>query len=468
MKKYISLFLAAVIVLPLFAQEKGKDSTEQKETTSFWDETGQDKELVVRHGIPAYDGMTVSYRRDGKSLLDVELQAPVVVTVASKPEGWGPCQFPTIYRSSEGLLAATWHQVLDHASGYGKEPAFMLSSDNGKTWNSSSQPVPPYGAGALFLPETGEHISIRTPTALKVSELQLPQPVGTHKDPPSRNLTFYRLNELPTALQGVYLNRWDRNGVRSAIHAGLDDPKAVRYSDVRSAIPGLEDPTVKYSDDPLFPVVWWGDMKLLPDNSIVAGIYPAIYELETGGVDRSGISFYKSVDNGMNWKISGKIPNRLIDPNLTRPWLFNVSEPAFEILPDGTFLCVMRVEGSPMYLSRSSDQGMTWSHPVPFTPNGVLPRLLQLDNGVLVLTSGRPGVQLRFSLDGKGEKWTDPFDMLPFMNEKGDVSCGYTGILATGPDRFLMIYSDFKYPNQDNELRKAIKIREIIVTKKHK
>jgi hypothetical protein len=119
-----------------------------------------------------------------------------------------------------------------------------------------------------------------------------------------------------------------------------------------------------------------------------------------------------------------------------------------------------------MYISRSSDQGITWSHPVPFTPNGVLPKLLQLENGVLVLASGRPGVQIRFSHDGKGESWTDPFEMLPYDNPSEVLSCGYTQFLATGPDRFLIIYSDFKYPNEDSELRKAIKVREIIVTKK--
>jgi len=115
-------------------------------------------------------------------------------------------------------------------------------------------------------------------------------------------------------------------------------------------------------------------------------------------------------------------------------------------------------------------------------PFGVFPRLLHLDNGVLVLASGRPCVQIRFSFDGKGEKWTDPFEMLPFdddefmdtysersvllSNKKLRDSCGYTGLLATGPDSFLVIYSDFNYLNENNEVRKAIKVREIKVSKK--
>jgi len=100
-----------------------------------------------------------------------------------------------------------------------------------------------------------------------------------------------------------------------------------------------------------------------------------------------------------------------------------------------------------------------------FTRAGVLSRLLQLDNGVIVLVSGRPGVKLRFCIDGKGQKWTDPFEMLPFKNEsESAISCGYTDLLATGPDKFLVIYSDFKYHNKENEIRKAIKIREVRVS----
>lgn len=36
-------------------------------------------------------------------------------------------------------------------------------------------------------------------------------------------------------------------------------------------------------------------------------------------------------------------------------------------------------------------------------------------------------------------------------------------ICATGPDRFPLIYSDFKYHNKNNGIRKAIKVREVRV-----
>ena len=121
-----------------------------------------------------------------------------------------------------------------------------------------------------------------------------------------------------------------------------------------------------------------------------------------------------------------------------------------------------------MYRNISSDEGRTWSQGVPFTPNGVKPHLLQLANGVLVLTSGRPGVQVRFSFDGNGEVWTDPFDMISYLSSAGNydtsLTCGYAPIVACGNNSFYIAYSDFKYRTSAGVVRKAIKFRKITVT----
>jgi len=46
----------------------------------------------------------------------------------------------------------------------------------------------------------------------------------------------------------------------------------------------------------------------------------------------------------------------------------------------------------------------------------------------------------------------------------GADSCGYTSLLATGPDSFIIAYSHFKHRTKDGP-RKAILIREITVQK---
>ncbi|HEY8689117.1 MAG TPA: sialidase family protein [Chitinophagaceae bacterium] len=414
------------------------------------EEAGYNADSAVKPGIPAYEATTINYKRDGKSLLIVRLEGPAIVGVATKPEKWGFFQFPSIYRSKDNIVVAKWNMSEDAVESYGKggHGGFAVSRDGGKSWSPSENPSI---GGGLLLPG-GDRIKIYTPKAIATGELKLPIPVVANKG----GIGLYKLSELPEILQGVYLNRLAKGGASWVTeHNVLDDPQAVRYT-----ISGL------------FPLVWWGDMHVAADGSIITGIYPGFYLNEKGGVDPSGVLFYRSTDEGHTWKLQGRIPYQpdlITDPTGDKRLSFGFTEPAFEILSDGTFLCVMRttdnfVSNSPMYFSRSTDLGVKWTKPQTFTKAGVLPRLLQLDNGVIVLASGRPGVQLRFCTDNKGQGWTDPFEMLPFKNEKDPaVSCGYTGLLATGPNSFLLIYSDFNYRNKDNQIRKAIKVREVTV-----
>lgn len=412
-----------------------------------WVETGNTTNLVVQPGIPAFEAGNFNYKRDGKTILEITLTDPAIAGVATKPEKWGFFQFPSIYRSNDNRLVAMWNMAADAVESYGQGGHnFSVSKDGGKSWDPSEGPLP-LGEG-LLLPG-GDRIKIYTPKALKIGELNLPKPIGVTKN-------YYKISELPDVLQGIYLNRLAKKATAWTLEHGiLEDSLAVRYS-----------------QSGLFPLVWWGDMHVAADSSIITGIYPGFYLNEKGGVDPSGVLFYRSTDEGHTWRLQGRIPYQpdlITDPNGEKRLSFGFTEPAFEILSDGTFLCVMRttdnfVSNSPMYFSRSTDLGVTWTKPSTFTKAGVLPRLLQLDNGVIVLASGRPGVQLRFCTDNKGQKWTDPFEMLPFKNEKEPaVSCGYTGLLATGPNSFLLIYSDFNYRNKDNQIRKAIKVREVTV-----
>lgn len=409
----------------------------------------------IAHGVPAYDQKRVSYLRNGKETVTVSLGEPVVIDVAAKEEGWGFFQFPDIFRSTDGKsIVAKWHMAADAIASYGKGGrAFSVSRDGGKTWTKAQSEE--IVGGGLILPN-GERITIHTPPAKTADEVNVPDSIDFSFITPtstSRGYTYYRMRDLPKELQGVYINRM-RPGDKqwTTEHAVLNDPGLVRYSRLG-----------------LFPVVWWGDLQLTPDGSIVAGIYPThIQDPSSGRVKASGITFYRSKDNGRTWDILSRLPytpDLSRDPEGNNRLVFGWTEPAFEILSNGTYITVLRTNG-PMYISRSVDKGKTWSHSEPFTQSGVLPRLLELENGVTVLASGRPGVQLRFSWDGDGQTWTDPFEMLPFSEEKGYISCGYNGLLATGSDKFLLIYSDFKYKNAAGEERKAIKVREVTIKRR--
>ena len=409
---------------------------------------------VITPGIPAYQSSKIDYKRSGRAVISISLSEPIVVSSASKPEKWGFFQFPNIARKPDGTLSIRWNLNADAMEAYGEHKfGGAKSNDGGKTWSLTQE----FESDGILQLKNGDRISIHTPKPIKVQELKLPSPIGSGMDTYSRSSSnFYKLHDMPASRQGVFINRLARGESEWKVEqAALFDPEAARY-DLRGQV----------------PIVWWGDMFQLNDGSVIAGVYPGFYIDKNGLVDpRSGVFFYKSVDNGHSWKIQGRIPyvpDFTIDSAANKRMGF--TEPTFEILSDGTFICVIRttdgVGNGPMYISRSTDQGVTWTTPEFLAVSGVLPRLLQLKNGVTVLSSGRPGVQLRFSMDGKGNTWTDPVEMLPFINYKDQVSCGYTGLLATGSDRFLIVYSDFNFLNEAKEIRKAIKVREVIVTPK--
>jgi hypothetical protein len=453
-KRFILKNLSLAILIALFGCGNPKSETEELQT---WDEKGLSMADGIKQGVVVKGESEFQYNRNGEPLFRIKLQEPSVIAVAEKPQGWGFFQFPNIYRNADGTLVAKWNMAADDVSSYGKGGhGVAFSKDGGKTWAPDSEITDLSGGIELT---SGDHIKVYTPQALKVSELHLPPPVARNDEAYGRKFSYYKLASLPNQLQGVYLDRLKKGETEwKREHVVLNDPQAVRYT-----------------DGEYFPVVWWGDMRIAADGALVNGIYPGFAMNDKGGVDPSGVFFYRSTDEGKTWDLLSRIPyepNLAEDPNGDKRHALGWTEPGFEILSDGTWLCVLRTTdglgNSPMYVTRSADQGKTWSRPEPFTRAGVLPRVLQLDNGVVVLASGRPGVQLRFSLDGEGKTWTDPFEMMPFEGEEKAVSCGYTELLEMGPDRFLIIYSDFKYPVENNEVRKAIKVREVIVTPKGK
>jgi len=406
--------------------------------------------LEVREYLISDRAQRIEYKKDGISQAVIKITAPKCIVQAEQEEPWGFYQFPSIGRTNDGKLIVSWQMQEDSHKSYGRMPnrkvTPMMSKDKGNTWIPQDKSYKLYSQGYNINLSNGDYLEVYTPPAKDIRAYKtFPKEVSS-----KGNTFFYRLASLPKELQGIYMSYRSYSGESKTIHSTLSDPGALRY-----AIDGL------------MPIVWWGNIKELADKSLIAGIYPALYQDSLGKVMPGGVSFYKSDDVGSSWHVIGKIPF-IFDGIANIRGNLSFDEPAFEILNDSTFLCVMRSGAvSPMYKTFSSDRGKTWSRPVPFTPNGVKPRLLKLKNGVLVLASGRPGIQIRFSYDGTGRVWSDPLDMIPFMKSDGSynrkVSCGYASIIEADNNSFYIVYSDFTNKDFWGRTRKTIFCRKVTV-----
>ena len=141
-----------------------------------------------------------------------------------------------------------------------------------------------------------------------------------------------------------------------------------------------------------------------------------------------------SSDEGRSWKLLSTIA---YDPRIGNN---GYSEPVLERLVNGDLLCLMRTGSSsrrdhPLMQSRSTDGGRTWDVPHEIAQYGVDPDLKLLSSGILVATSGRPGVFLMVDFDGNGKEWDKIISIY-----KG-IGCSYTSVLELEPDLIVVLYT---------------------------
>ena len=93
---------------------------------------------------------------------------------------------------------------------------------------------------------------------------------------------------------------------------------------------------------------------------------------------------------------------------------------------------------TPIYMSISTDGGENWSNADPITTHGVWPDAIQLENGIIAVSYGRPGNWLMFN-DNESESWGP---IIPFYNDLYPPDCGnYISMSEVTPNVLLVVYS---------------------------
>lgn len=404
---------------------------------------------------------------------------PVLAAQTSKPsEKWGIWQFPAIGRMSGTRLDLAFSQTVDQSTLESasriRPPGVYISDDLGRSWRPADADHPtarwhvdPRG---VCLRRGGDAVYLQAPPAKDYLKTVLPALVGTC-DNGYRDVYMVRDPvKMPAGSMDYHLIRRAKGKQEfERISVRLDDPDAGMYC---YDPPGASH-SVVYGRGQCEQVLE------LPDKSLLAVFYG--YRL---GTDRKPYPKFvpwclRSQDDGLTWSF-----HSMIARDDASPWA-GFTEPRLAVMPDGSLLAVLRTEchkNGPLFRTHSTDGGKTWSAPEKLWPFGVLPQLLTLQNGVTVLSFGRPGVHVLFSADGAGKRWGGVVNVVvesfegtgvqgegygfqkgeePKGRPKGTRTSGYTGLIETGPDSFLLTYDQFDYPNQEGQPRKSILVRSV-------
>ena len=152
---------------------------------------------------------------------------------------------------------------------------------------------------------------------------------------------------------------------------------------------------------------------------------------EPGGTTYAAVGF--SHDMGMTWGRKSVV---------ARSSKITFYEPAVTRLPDGRFMAVVRTQDPPFdsYLSYSSDEGCTWSEPLPIPFRGQTPFLFGLRYGAVACfyrdrDQQRPGVSVSVTKDC-GKSW----EYSAQVYQGTDWNCGYPSVVRLSDGHLFCVY----------------------------
>jgi hypothetical protein len=408
----------------------------------------------------AQEGTSMAVKHKLNDKVTAEIGAPVVVALSRVGEKrWGFHQFPALSRLPDGRIICMFNKQKDAVAAYGGAAAKRVSDDGGASWKTMR------GAGlTLIAPHSavsevfdGEYLCVRPTPAFdaKANKVALPKPVGVFRSYVNNNQ--YMLSDFPKKVRDHFATlpalRWTPKTKKWT-------KTTVKY-DTRGMLLWARD---KGDERFLLPRTWFERRLLKVGKELMYADYRANYLLDDGTPPKHRASVLMvSTDNGRSFQRRSTIAHDPRGKDL-------MGEPRLSLNARGELVCILRRTHhvqKPMAITHSKDGGRTWSKPRTLMKFGVWPSMTRLENGVMALSFGRPGVYLSFSPNGGGRTWTEPIAIRkPGRGHVMKETCGYSSIITLDANSFLLAYSDFKHKDKDGKQRKAILTRKITVHSK--
>ena len=365
--------------------------------------------------------------------LQVRLGDPVEVT---EQMGWSMTwaghqrwtfvhETPILARFPHGELLATYTLDPDLQDDPVFSGAFQISNDGGLHWGRRYSVLM-------------QHIPMTFIPSADNSLMALPSEITPSKQGDDRNFT----GPLLTFKDGGKSMSMDLEGFRV-----VDWPEPV------DLLPSPQPRSNWHSD------IFFTGSYLKLGSELLATVYWRAH-----GQKRMQLSLASSKDGAHTWRYYSTVATaestQLDETQAHKPE--GPDESSMVRLANGRLMIVFRVGGSKVWHLRrcfSDDNGKTWTKADVLPAYSVEPELVQLQNGVIALTTGRPGLHLWVSGDPNAgvESWqdvdlaerhnqwaADPSYMIkprdPAKPDAGWTTTSYTGLIEVAPGKLLLLY----------------------------